>query len=113
MAGEIADIMIKALKGKTLEEFDQIGDQFEATYTIEIGSVKIIEKSFTPYVSMYEMNEEGHFVIWDIQSKAMAKAQTKARMSFLRRLPEFYGLNDQLDDCDFDNISTYSAYLKE
>ena len=113
MAGEIADIMIKALKGKTLEEFDQIDDELEAIYTIEIGSVKIIEKSSTSYISMYEMNEEGDFVIFSKQWEAMKKAQTKARMSFLRRLPEFYGLNDQLDDCDFENMSKYSAYLKE
>ena len=96
-------MLIKALKGKTTGEYNEIGnqtdgDQFEATYTIEIGSVKIIEKSITP--------SDG--------SDAMEKSQIKALKSFLCRLPEFYDqFNDQLGVCDFFIISELSAHLNE
>ena len=92
----------------------------QATYTIEIEDVKIIEQALTSDISnaefsMTELNRvDGNVIMngWK-QWKAMEKAQTKARERFVRLLPEFHGLNDQFDDCDLDDISEYSAYLKE
>ena len=92
----------------------------QATYTIEIENVKIIEQALASDISnaefsMTELNREDDYVIIMKQRKAMEKAQTKARERFVRLLPDLsvYGLNDQFDDCDLYDISKYSAYLKE
>ena len=90
----------------------------QATYTIEIGDVKIIEQALASDIpdaefSTAELNRKDDYVIMSKQWKAMEKAQTKARERFVRIFPEFYGLNDQFDDCYLYDISKYSAYLKE
>ena len=90
----------------------------QATYTIEIENVKIIEQALASDISnaefsMAELNRKDDYVSIMKPWKAMEKAQTKAQERFVRILPEFHGLNDQFDDCDLYDISKYYAYLKE